>query len=129
VDGCLAGLSRYYANGNRLLQPRKVMQATANLRTVSDTVGLFLANECVLEPRVKISRSDLRGMLVKWCEEEGVHRVPSARKLATALQDRGVVDGGKTMYDRLWSGIRFKNELERDAYDLAQSAQRTLVWV
>ncbi len=129
LNWCLAGLSRYYANGNRLVQPRKVMQATANLRTVSDTVGLFLAGECVLEPNVKLPRSDLREMFAKWCEEEGVHRVPSARKLATALQERGVVDGGKSMNDRFWSGIRWKNEAERDEYERSQSAQRTLVGV
>jgi putative DNA primase/helicase len=126
LNWCLSGLSRYYGNGNRLVQPRKVSQATANLRIVSDTVGLFLATECVLEPGVKISRSALREMLVKWCEEEGIHRPPSARRLATALQDRGVVDGGKTMSDRFWSGIRFKYELERDEYERVQSAQRTL---
>jgi P4 family phage/plasmid primase-like protien len=129
LNWCLAGLSRYYANGNRLVQPRKVSQATANLRTVSDTVGLFLATECVLESEVKISRSALREMLVKWCEEEGIHHPPSARRLATALQERGVMDGGKTMSDRFWSGIRFKNEVERDEYERSQSAQRTLVGV
>ncbi len=129
LNWCLAGLSRYYANGNRLVQPRKVSQATANLRTVSDTVGLFLAGECVLESKMKLPRSDLREIFVKWCEEEGINRAPSARKLASALQDRGVVDGGKSMNNRFWLGIRWKNEDERDEYERVQSVQRTLVRV
>jgi len=82
------------------VQPKKVSQATTNLRTVSDTVGLFLATECAFEPGVKMSRSALRETLMKWCEEEGINRVPTARKLATALTERGVADGGKTMSDR-----------------------------
>jgi hypothetical protein len=88
-------LKRFYEDGGRLVQPRKVSVATGNLRTVSDTVGLFLLSECVFEDGMKISRTALREMLAKWCEEEGIHHAPSARRLATALQERGVVDGGK----------------------------------
>ena len=97
LNWCLAGLSRYYANGNRLVQPRKVSQATANLRTVSDTVGLFLATECAFEAeRVKCRGSAFREMFEKWCAEEGIRRVPSGRRIADALRERGVVDGGRT---------------------------------
>jgi hypothetical protein len=46
---CLAGLSRYYANGNRLVQPRKVSQATTNLRTVSNTVGLYVSTDLMMD--------------------------------------------------------------------------------
>ncbi len=49
LNWCLCGLKRFYENGGRLVQPRKVSVATGNLRTVSDTVGLFLATECIVE--------------------------------------------------------------------------------
>ncbi len=86
--------------GSFFLSCATASQATTNLRTVSDTVGSFLATECAFEPGVKMSRSALRETLMKWCEEEGINRVPTARKLATALTERGVADGGKTMSDR-----------------------------
>ncbi|MDD5188889.1 MAG: hypothetical protein PHF57_11855 [Methanoregula sp.] len=94
------------------LQPRKVSQATTNLRTVSDTVGLFLATECSFESGVKMSRLAIKETFEKWCEEEGVRRRISSTKLWVALQEHGVVDGGKSGYDRFWSGIRMKNEEE-----------------
>jgi len=111
------------------VQPKKVSQATTNLRTVSDTVGSFLATECAFEPNVKMSGSALRETLMKWCEEEGINRVPTARKLATALQERDVADGGKTMSDRFWSGIRLKTDAERSDFEKVQSAQQSFVGI
>jgi P4 family phage/plasmid primase-like protien len=113
LNWCLAGLSRYYANGNRLVQPRKVLQATANLRTVSDTVGLFLATECVLELEARMTRTAFKEMFAKWCEEEGIRHIPSGRRIALALKERGVHEGGRSGNDRFWSGIRWKNHEER----------------
>jgi len=126
LNWCLAGLSRYYANGHRLVQPRKVSQATANLRTVSDTVGLFIAGECAFEPDKKISRSALKETFEQWCLEEGLRNPVSPRKLWTAIQEHGVVDGGKSGNDRFWSGIRLKNESERIAAELQRTGQNTL---
>jgi len=126
LNWCLAGLSRYYANGNRLEQPRKVLQATANLRTVSDTVGLFLATECSFEAGVKMSRLAIKETFEKWCEEEGVRRRISSTKLWVALREHGVVDGGKSGYDRFWSGIRMKNEEERIAAENQRLGQVSL---
>jgi len=114
LNWCLAGLSRYYANGNRLVQPRKVSQATANLRTVSDTVGMFLATECTFEVGALLSRSAFREMFEKWCAEEGIHRAPSGKRVGEALRERGVVNGGRTNTERFWSGIRWKTINERD---------------
>jgi putative DNA primase/helicase len=119
LNWCLAGLSRYYANGNRLVPPRRVSQATANLRTVSDTVGLFLATECTFEAEAALSRSAFREMFEKWCEEEGIRRVPSGKKVADALRDHNVKDGVKIHGERFWSGVRWKNADERIACGLA----------
>jgi len=120
------GLSRYYTNGNRLVQPRRVSQATANLRTASDVVGLFLATECSFEVGVKLSRLAIKEMFEKWCEEEGVRRRISSTKLWVALREHGVVDGGKYRYDRFWSGIRMKNEEERIAAENQRLGQVSL---
>ena len=126
LNWCLSGLSRYYANGNRLVQPKKVSQATANLRTVSDTVGLFLATECEFEKDAKISRLALKDMFEKWCEEEGVRHRISSNKVWNALRERGVVDGGKSGYDRIWSGVRWKNEEERIVAENQRMGQTSL---
>jgi P4 family phage/plasmid primase-like protien len=115
LNWCLEGLERYFANGSRLVQPKKVSQATANLRTVSDTVGLFLATECVLEAGASLSRSAFREMFEKWCAEEGIHRAPTGRKIAMALKERGVFEGIRIGNDRTWAGIRWKNQDERAA--------------
>jgi len=125
LNWCLAGLKRFYENGGKLMQPRKVSVATGNLRTVSDTVGLFLLSECVFEPGGWISRMALKETFQRWCEEEGVRQI-SPKKLCTALRERGVVDGGKVGVDRIWSGIRSKNENERIAFEQRRSGQETL---
>jgi P4 family phage/plasmid primase-like protien len=127
LNWCLAGLSRYYANGNRLVQPRKVLQATANLRTVSDTVGLFLATECAFEAGASLSRSAFREMFEKWCAEEGIHRAPSGRRISMALKERGVNEGARIGNDRTWAGIRWKNQDERAANGQSGSYQDVLV--
>jgi P4 family phage/plasmid primase-like protien len=126
LNWCLCGLKRFYENGGRLVQPRKVSVATGNLRTVSDTVGLFLATECFLDPEARMIRSALTEMFERWCAEEGVRHRISAHRLATALRDRGVTDGGKVGYDRFWSGIRPKNEDERIAAEKAGGFQDVL---
>ncbi|MEN6610268.1 MAG: phage/plasmid primase, P4 family, partial [Methanoregulaceae archaeon] len=127
LNWCLEGLSRIRENGNRLVQPKKVSLATAHLRTVSDTVGLFLASACILEPGSRMSRSGLNEVFEKWCEEEGIRQKISRRKLFTTLRERGVTDGGKSGLDRFWSGIRLKYEDERIADEQAASGQSTLL--
>ncbi len=126
LNWCLAGLQRYYENGHRLVQPRKVSQATANLRTVSDTVGLFLATECEIDSQGRMTRSALKEMFEKWSAEEGIRNRVTSNKFATALKERGVTDGGKVGYDRFWSGIRPKNENERIAAEKAGGFQDVL---
>jgi putative DNA primase/helicase len=126
LNWCLTGLSRYYANGSRLVQPKKVSQATANLRTVSDTVGLFLATECEFQKDAKMSRLALKETFEKWCVEEGVRHRISSTKLWNALRERGVVDGGKSGFDRFWSGIRLKYEEERIAAENQRLGQASL---
>jgi len=126
LNWCLAGLSRYYANGNRLVQPKKVLQATANLRTVSDVVGLFLTTECSFEIGGRMSRSALKEMFEKWCEEEGVRYRISTNKLASAIKERGATDGGRIGNDRFWVGIRLKHEEERIAAEKAMGFQDVL---
>jgi len=125
LNWCLFGLARYYEKG-WLVQPKKVLQATANLRTVSDTVGLFLATESTLEVGAKISRMAFREMLEKWCEEEGIRYPPPARKVAVILKENGVTDGGRSNGDRFWSGIRWKNATERAVLEQAGSFQDVL---
>ncbi len=126
LNWCLAGLSRYYANGNRLVQPRKVSQATANLRTVSDTVGLFLATECAFEVGAKIPRTTFREILEKWFDEEGIKYPPHSRKVANILKEHGVTDGGRSNGERYWAGIRWKNANERAILEQAGSFQDVL---
>jgi putative DNA primase/helicase len=126
LNWCLAGLKRFYDNGGRLVQPRKVSVATGNLRTVSDTVGLFLATECVVKAGSRISRMAMNEVFEKWCEEEGYKQRISKKKLFEALREMGVTDGGKSGIDRYWSGLRFKNEQERIAAEQAVSGQVTL---
>ncbi len=126
LNWCLAGLTRYYANGCRLEPPHRVSQATANLRTASDTVGLFLATECTLDPGCKMSRMTMNELFEKWCGEEGYRQNISKKKLFSSLRELGVIDGGKSGIERYWSGIRMKNEAERIAAEQAVIGQSTL---
>jgi len=129
LNWCLAGLASYYEKGRWLVQPKKVQQATANLRTVNDTVRLFLSTECEFEKDAKMSRSALKETFEKWCEEEGIYRRIASRKVWDSLREHGVIDGGKSGNERFWSGIRLKNEAERIAAEQNALGQMTLLGV
>jgi len=73
-----------------------------------------------------MSRSALKERFDKWCEEEGIRRVPSGRKVADALRERGVTDGGRSGNDRFWSGIRWKNLEEHAVFERSGSYQEVL---
>jgi len=123
LNWCLSGLKRFYDNGGRLVQPRKVSVATGNLRTVSDMVGLFLATACFFDPEARMIRSALTEMFERWCAE-GMVRQMSSRKLCMALRKQGVVDGRNGNVDRIWSGIRPKNENARIGFEQRRSGHR-----
>jgi len=57
----------------------------ANLRTVDDPVGLFIATECAFEKDAKITRIAMYEMFDKWCVEEG-YRYKISRKKHFATQ-------------------------------------------
>jgi len=123
---CPGRLKRFFKNGGRLVQPRKVSVATGNLRTVSDTVGLFLLSECVFEPGGWLSRSAFREMFEKWCSEEGIHRGPTGRRISIALRERGVSEGLRIGNDRTLAGIRWKNQDERASSERSGTYQVVL---
>ncbi|MFA5378777.1 MAG: hypothetical protein WC455_23700 [Dehalococcoidia bacterium] len=94
---------------------------------MSDTAGLFLATECVFEAGAGLSRSAFREIFEKWCEEEGIRRVPSGKSVVDVLRERGVVDGGRINSDRFLSGVRWKTIVEMDASERSRGFQELLV--
>jgi putative DNA primase/helicase len=129
LNWCLEGLQLYYANGNRLIKPGKVSVATGNYRTLSDTIGYFLATECTLELGCMLSRLAFRERFEKWCEEEGIRQRISARRVASVLKSHGIKSGGKSGAERFWDGIRWKTESEREAIEQKGSIQECLFGV
>ena len=126
LNWCLAGLASYYEKGRWLIKPKRVQQATANLRNVNDTVGLFLTMECTFEDGASLSRSAFRETFEKWCAEEGIRRIPSGKRVADALRERNVKDGAKSHGERFWSGVRWKYADERTAFESAGGFQDVL---
>jgi hypothetical protein len=81
-------------------------------------IGRFVSECCELETTAKMARKTLQDACVAWAEEAG-ERPPSAKALATWLQDHGVIKGSvRTAAGTRdgWKGIRLRalTDMEED---------------
>ncbi len=123
LNWCVVGLSRYYANGNRLPKPEKVQKATTEFRDESDIVGQYLFEECILNtsgfPIVECRRNELYDDYKSWCVETGEFPL-NQKRFALRIQEKGVINGRRTSEwtgtiretVRYWTNIRLKTDDE-----------------
>jgi putative DNA primase/helicase len=117
VDGCI--------NWQILGLPdvEAIREATAGYFLDEDTLGQFLAAECLFEPNAKVARKELRERYQAWAEERG-ERPVGAKTLADALRDRGVtarkVKTAAGPRDG-WAGVRLASDADRATDQVAGS--------
>jgi putative DNA primase/helicase len=105
----LPGILLWALEGCRLWQdeglepPPRVNMATTGYRTAEDLIGRFLEDECVVESKAGVSKSELYVALEIWCADAG-EDPPSKRALGARLVDLGLEEM-RTSGSRMWRGI------------------------
>ena len=106
VQGCL-GWQR-----SGLGVPDEVRRATSDYRAEMDTLGDFLVEHCILEPRATVTSAALYGIYSEWAKkaaETPMSQKALGRHLAGRALQRGKVGG-----DRGWYGIRLRTPSDHD---------------
>lgn len=96
------GAVRWHKEG--LVPPAKVAEATAHYRSTQDSVGRFVEERCVLEPRGRVPKADLFAAYERFCEGEGV--APKGRNaFGVSVAVLAGVGSGTDGKVRFWTGI------------------------
>jgi P4 family phage/plasmid primase-like protien len=85
VRGCL----NWQANG--MQEPAAVRASIEAYRAVSDVIGRFIEEDCVLKPTVQVKASQLYAAYTKWCGENG-HRPMSSTKFGELMGKRDGIE-------------------------------------
>lgn len=112
VHGCL-DLQKY-----GLGEAEEVKKATALYRKDEDTLGDFLEDFILVEPKEAwITKVVMKGLYLKWAQDNGLEPL-GQKTFKTQLLEKGVIDGFTTdKKSRAWLGIR-----EKIDYDFGQNA-------
>ncbi len=103
VQGCLDWLRE------GLAEPEAVSKATAAYQREQDILADFLEDRCMLDPRVTVSKSEVKAAYAGWCADNGLEQV-SQKTFKKRLMQRGVAEG-KSGSVRFWKGIAVKGSL------------------
>jgi putative DNA primase/helicase len=98
----VAGHAAWKESGG-FAEPSAVIAAADAYRDVSDAIGRFLADRCVLAPTARVRSSVLHGEWARWCQAEG-EESGTNKAFTTALQNRGF-DTAHTKHGAVWRGI------------------------
>jgi len=110
ADGILAwivaGAVAWQRDG--LSDPLEVVKATEAYRTDMDSVGLFVADNCIKGTDLKSYAADLYAAYTKFAIDAGEHPL-SQKRLGTALAERGFKPDRCTYSNRrMWLGVGLK---------------------
>lgn len=107
LDWAVAGLWAYQQEG--LNAPAQVLARTDAYRADNDTVQQFMADECVMHPDARVSRSELHHAYLDWARDNGAEQL-TARALAPRVAALPGITEGKTGGNRIWKGAGLKND-------------------
>lgn len=99
------GARQLHELGARLEVPDAVKVATREYRTESDVLGLFIADEFVVDAAGEVVSAELYGIYKAWCEDNGERPLPK-RTLGLRLQELGFAPAKDRRGNRLWRGLR-----------------------
>lgn len=95
VRGCL----EWQAKG--MQEPKAVSASIEAYRSVSDVIGRFIEEACVLKPTAQVKGSQLYAAYAKWCEENG-HRPMSSTKFGELMGKREGIEKAKSSGNIYW---------------------------
>lgn len=98
LEGCLLWQSE------GLEPPQEVQAATQEYREEMDPLGDFLAESCVVGPKISGKATALYNAFRKWAEDSGETRPMSQTSFGTSLRERGF-EKEKTRTGIIWWGI------------------------
>ena len=96
------GWKKYQVNG--LPIPRAVAAATAEYRSASDKIGMFLAEYCRVGSQFSCTTEQLYKAYERWCMAEN-ERPVSKNRLTQLLLERGGFSQTRTKIARGWQGV------------------------
>ena len=109
----IEGLKSYQKHGG-LVQPKAVQKAVQEYRMSSNQIGRYLDEWCVLDPRVRVGKTDLHEGYREWCESTGwktLSRTAFGKIVKTLFTEE------RDENNRYWLGIRRKTKAEIDNDD------------
>jgi putative DNA primase/helicase len=99
--------------------PPAVRKSSDDYAAEMDRFGGFVAECCILERGVSVTKRALRAAYEAWCEDNGIKHPMTVREVGDRLksEDFGLTDGS-TGPDRIWKGIRLRTPTDAtDATD------------
>jgi len=109
----MAGLASWRESG--LQPPVAITRATNEYRSEQDELQHFIDEQCVLDPSARTAASALYSAYASWCQAEGQGPM-CKRDFGQALREHGF-SPSRNAGNRQWTGIRMRNELERNPND------------
>lgn len=113
------GWKKYQAGG--LPIPRAVEAATAEYRSASDKIGMFISDCCCVGPQHQCTTEQLYKAYERWCVEEN-ERPVSKNRLTQLLLERGGFTQTRTKMARGWLGIA----VELSAFSVPNTALQSI---
>ena len=111
---CWRGWLRYQINA--FSTPAAVLAATAEYRQVSDAIGAFLEEICLIDQRMTASAGDLYRAYTTWCDATGEY-ARSQRDFGIRLAERGFTQTRGTGGVRRWRGVGLREVTQRGGSD------------
>lgn len=96
------GWKKYQANG--LHTPQRVLDATAEYRSISDQVGMFLSEMCTVGKEQKCTNEQIYFAYERWANDSG-ERAISKRRFSQQLSERDGITAMRTSAARGWLGV------------------------
>jgi len=109
IAWAVKGAVDYFSEGLGV-EPEAIQIATAEYKETQDLLLDFIEDCCVLNPYAECSNTDLRKTYEDWCEDNGVKRPLSPKKMSGELQSKGC-ERIRIINKRGWSGIGVRDSL------------------
>ncbi|WP_411699163.1 phage/plasmid primase, P4 family [Conyzicola sp.] len=119
LPGILAWMVRgavaFINDGSKLLEVKAVTDETARQRGLTDSIGEWVTDSCVVDPTVKYNRKALYDSYVAAMTGTGLQAVKMPI-LQKALVERGIIPNGRQVVrdanTRYWPGLRLRTEAD-----------------
>ena len=104
LNWMLKGLKRYHANGNTILLPKGVTDATDDYRLKSDKIKNFIDESMSENPHSIIMAKDVYAAFMKWCQSNG-YGVENKTNFFDELRAKGLLSDTGTICGKTYRNV------------------------